>query len=211
VLILETGVGRGAAGAALNWLLGASALGRPGLVVYAGFAGALDAGLRVGDVLVAKDVIDASGRSWATGWPDQPGQARLLTVPRLVGSPREKQRLGHHHRADAVDMESAYVADRCARHGIRFGCVRAISDHAHAALSPALVGLLSGGRVSPHRALSVLLREPSMLGALWRLARDTRVAAMALAGALGRLLDPPGSPLGVLGYAHSASGGKAGP
>src|SRR6516162_9664899 len=60
VLVLETGVGTGRARAALDWLLARPALAnvvyRPRLVLSAGFCGALDEQLRVGDVLLATEV-----------------------------------------------------------------------------------------------------------------------------------------------------------
>src|SRR6516165_7528258 len=50
VLIMETGVGRAAVGAALDWLFAGPQ--RPQFVLYAGFAGALAPDLHVGQVVV---------------------------------------------------------------------------------------------------------------------------------------------------------------
>jgi adenosylhomocysteine nucleosidase len=187
--------------AALGWLLGRPMLEnieyRPKIVLSAGFAGALQPGYRVGDVILATEVLDAEGDRWPTSWPGElpagPWQpplrrGKLLTVARLVSGPPTKGELGEKYGALAVDMESATVARECSRQGVPFGCVRAISDDVHTALSPQLAGLLSGGRVSPLRVLGLLLRRPLVLGELWRLGRDTRLAAVELGKALGELL-----------------------
>ncbi len=201
VLVLQTGVGPARMEAALDWLFGQPLLGnvpyRPRVVLSVGFSGALREGYQVGDILLATDIVDLHGHRWPTTWPGElpPGEwrpalhlGRLLTVPRLVGQPQEKRSLGLQHDAVAVDMESAVVAQRCTKHGIPFGCVRAISDDLQTPLSSQLLSCLAGGRVSPLRLLAVLARSPRLLGELRRLARQTRLAAEQLASALGELL-----------------------
>jgi adenosylhomocysteine nucleosidase len=157
VSIHVSGVGRERARRAAELLCEA----RPGLVVAAGFCGALVPSLRVGDVVKSP---------------------RILTVDHLVTDPAEKCRLGESH--DAVDMESAAVAQVCAENGVRFLAVRAVSDTVDTALSPELVRLLSGGNVSVRRAGVALVRKPRLLGEFLRLARDTKLAARCLADAL---------------------------
>jgi adenosylhomocysteine nucleosidase len=201
VLVAETGVGTRRTGDFLDWLLGRPLLGsgayRPRLVLSAGFGGALDGRLRVGDLVLATEVVDAEGRCRPTTWPGalpagvgRPTlhRGRLLTAPGLLADPGEKRALGERHRALAVDMESAAVAERCTREGVPFGCLRAVSDDIHTALSPRLVSLLAGGRVAPLRLFAGLVRSPGLAGELWRLARDTHLAAERLAVALGELL-----------------------
>jgi adenosylhomocysteine nucleosidase len=195
LLVLETGIGRGAVEIALDWVFAQPV--RPAFIVFAGFAGALDPALHVGDVVLADAVVDETGREWPATWPPTssvmqpfPRRGRLLTAAQLVTSPSEKRRLGTIHHAHAVDMEAAYAAERCMQHAVPFGCVRAISDAADASVSPALVTLLSGSSVSAPRVLAALLRAPTLLGELWRLGRDTRLAARQLAASLRLLLAP---------------------
>jgi adenosylhomocysteine nucleosidase len=201
VLVLETGVGARAAEAAVDWLLKRPKLGdvpyRPKVVLSAGFAGALRPDGRVGDVLLATDVVDADGECWPATWPEElpPGdwrpplhRGRVLTAPRLVTTPEEKRALGERHQATAVDMESAVLARACRRQGVPFGCVRAVSDAADTALSPRLAALAAGGRVSLPRVLAALARSPGLAGELWRLARATGRAGEQLGMALGELL-----------------------
>jgi nucleoside phosphorylase len=204
VLVLEAGVGAPAMERTLAWLLRAPTFNgvayRPKVVLSTGFCGALCEGLRVGDVVLATEVVDTEGQAWPVTWPDPgaPGlsgawdpplrRGRLLTVPRVVGSSATKRLLGEQHQALAVDMESACVARACGQSGIPFGCVRAVSDDMGTGLSPAVAALLTGGRVSLTRALAVLLRSPRSLGEFRRLARNTRWAAEQLGKALGELL-----------------------
>jgi adenosylhomocysteine nucleosidase len=160
----------------------------PGLIM-AGFCGALRSGLAVGDVVTASEVIDERGGRWACQNIGQP-PARLLTATALVASPFEKHRLASRHHADIVDMESAVVAAVCHARGVPFLAVRAVSDAADTSLSPRLVKLLSGAKVSPARAALAVFRQPSLIAEFRRLARDTRLAAKALAVALTVVLDP---------------------
>jgi adenosylhomocysteine nucleosidase len=201
VLVLETGIGAEPTQAALEWLLAQPVLGnvpyRPKVILSAGFSGALHDNYQIGDILLATEVVDAEGRHWPVTWPAelpagewQPPlhRGRLLTAAQLVGSPDQKRALGRQHEAAAVDMEGAVVARLCSRHGIPFGCVRAISDDVHTALSTQVVALLSRGRVSLLRLSAALATSPGLTRELWRLAKQTRLAADQLAKALGELL-----------------------
>ena len=166
----------------------------------AGFAGSLHADVRVGDVLVAQEILDLEGNRWPTSWPGHTTLAggpsltlparpdRLLTSPRLIGDPEEKRRLGQTHSAQAVDMESATVARFCHERGIPFGCVRSISDNVDTLLAPQLVSLLSQSQVSIPRLAATLARHPGMIGSLITLARNSRLASLALAKKLMGLL-----------------------
>jgi nucleoside phosphorylase len=201
VLVLETGIGRHPTEAALDWILSCPLLGetpyRPPVVVSAGFCGALVDGFEVGDAFVATSVANEKGKVWVTTWPSEKliGEAlprllhgRLLTLPRLLALPEQKRALGNRHAAAAVDMEGAILAERCSQAKVAFGCVRVVSDDARTPLSPRLASLLREGRVSAWRLLVVLVRSPSLLGELWRLAKQTRLAAWQLAMALNGLL-----------------------
>src|SRR5262245_48068489 len=157
VLVLETGVGAERARRALAWLAEEHLRGRPVAVVAAGFAGGLRPQRRVGGVVSAREVGDEQGRAWPTGL-FAGADARVLTVGRLVGEPAEKRRLGQAFDADVADMESAALAEDCARRGLPFGCVRAVSDDVDTTLSPRLLGLVEGAGVSATAVLTGVLR-----------------------------------------------------
>jgi adenosylhomocysteine nucleosidase len=188
---LVTGVGRAAAGRVAEVACRLPAR----LVIAAGFCGGLDGRLAVGDVIAPIEVCDEAGGRWACHpLPGLTQAGRLLTASRIIGEPTEKRDIGRRFAADAVDMETAAVAEVCAARGVPFAAVRAVSDAAGTALSPRLAGLLAGGRVSPWKAAGAVLRQPSLLAEFRRLARDTRAAAANLAATLVGLvsLPPPG-------------------
>lgn len=201
VLVVETGMGPANVGRTLDWLLSWPKLGavayEPSLLIFAGFAGALTDRLKVGDIVLADEIVAESGVVWRTTWPGQVAdcpwnpplcRGRLLSVDRLIATADEKRHLALNHQAVAVDMESAIFAERCTQSGLPFACVRAISDDAATPLSPALATLLSGGSASPWRVLKTLACQPGMVPELLRLARHTRHAARQLGTALGELL-----------------------
>jgi adenosylhomocysteine nucleosidase len=142
-------------------------------------------------------VIDEAGNIWPAPWPGElpPGEwrppihrGRLLSCARLIADPKEKRELGDKYRAAAVDMETAVIARSCSARGIQFGCVRAISDRAGTPLSPRLVSLFTGPKVSPLRVAGAVVRSPGIVRELWDLAKKTRLAARQLGTALGELL-----------------------
>jgi adenosylhomocysteine nucleosidase len=201
VLVLVTGVGKERARWAIDWVLGAPMLKdiayQPKCVLTVGFSGALDPHRKVGDVILASEVADASGRTWPNTWPGelpagewQPAlhRGRVLTVESLVADPALKESLGREHTAIAVDMESAIVAEACARKDMPFGCVRSISDEMTMSLSPQLVSILSSGQPSVPRLLQAVVSAPRLMGEMRQLARHTRTAADQLGKALGELL-----------------------
>jgi adenosylhomocysteine nucleosidase len=110
--------------------------------------------------------------------------ARLVTVSRIVATPSEKRRLREQTGADIADMEAVHAHAICETRNIPFLAVKAVSDTADTALSPALVNFLAGGRISPLRAIVAIIRQPSLIREFQRLARDTRTATDRLADAL---------------------------
>jgi adenosylhomocysteine nucleosidase len=170
---------------------------RPKVVLSAGFSGALQDGLHVGDIILASEVTSTEGGCWPTTWPRELARGewqpplyrgRVLSAPSLIACPEEKRRLGQDRQATAVDMETAALAQMCAARGVPFGCVRVISDDLTTELSPRLVSLLSGARVSPLRSLITLLCSPALVGQFAHLAKRTRFAAERLGKVLGELL-----------------------
>src|SRR5262249_34954846 len=75
VLVLETGIGPARTEAVVSWLLDQPAYGnvpyKPKVVLSAGFSGALTERHRVGDVILATEVVDLDGQRWAVPWPGE--------------------------------------------------------------------------------------------------------------------------------------------
>jgi adenosylhomocysteine nucleosidase len=190
VRVVQTGVGMDAAEKALAWAL--SGMGeRPGLVIMAGFAGALAPELRVGDLVLGTEVIDAAGARWtcSAGEVLAAIRGRILSTATVLGEAADKADLYRRHQALAVEMESAGVARVCARQGIPFACLRAISDEQATSLPADLLSVLEGGQVATGRLLRAVLRRPGMVGDLLGLAAATRRAAASLSAGLMALLD----------------------
>lgn len=176
-IVAECGIGGERVRRALEAIAGRTV---PPWLLFAGFGGALDETLKVGDVVTARAILDEKGGAWISPIAF-PGEDRILAVDRLIGEPEEKRRLGRTYGAKAADMESGAFAAWCDARELPWLCMRGISDDVRTRLSPELFDLMAAGRVAPLRLAWSLLRRPSFLGELLRLARATRRAAASLA------------------------------
>jgi adenosylhomocysteine nucleosidase len=190
VIIDFSGVGTARAADTFDCLL--KHFPNPGLVIAAGYCGALSVDSKVGDIAVPMEVVDESKQCWPCRYlPEIPWSGRLLTASRLIGDPGEKTVLAERYLADYVDMESAAIARICAERGLHFAAIRAVSDMSDTALSPELVRLLSGGDVSVWKACKALVRKPRLFREFLRLAKDTKLAARNLAETLVKVIGVP--------------------
>ncbi len=109
------------------------------LVISAGFAGATQPGFRLGDLLIASEVLDIrSSRRWIPARLKNDGRfsrGRLATVDRPLSAPEEKRRFGALHGAAAVDMETAAVAAAASEAGVPWTALRAVLDPAEVTLA----------------------------------------------------------------------------
>ena len=96
-------------------------------LVSAGFAGSLNDELQVNDLLVAKNfsTVDLKHASLSNV---SIYAANMLTVPALIDSGEERERVAHESRASAVDMETEFIARACAVDGIPLLAMRVITD-----------------------------------------------------------------------------------
>lgn len=162
---------------------------RPDMCISAGLAGSLLNEYRTGDVLVARLVSEvgepvavASHRELLSTAVDCGARQieRMATSKTLVASAEHKRQLAS--QADAVEMESYTILAEAARCGIPAVAIRAISDTADFEM-PYNFGeaLDSKGQVRMSGIAAQVLRRPSGLPALLKLARDSRFAARRLA------------------------------
>ncbi len=104
------------------------------LVISAGFAGATQPDLRVGDLVLASEVLDiASGRRWVPARFEMKENSdftrgRLATLDRPLAAPKEKSKFGARYGTAAVDMETAAVAAAASDAGVPWVSLRAILD-----------------------------------------------------------------------------------
>ncbi len=185
VRVVLTGVGPGPArlvvAKALEW--------EPDVCISSGVAGSLRAEYGVGDVFVAREVMELeSGRMIASerALVEAAERRGIHAVARLVSSAdmiitaEGKSRLGR--MAEAVEMESFSVLTEAAKRQIPAAAIRAISDAADEGLPMDLSGVLDHeGKVKASKVARSLARGPHKLPALLRLGRNTRRAATNLA------------------------------
>ena len=126
-------------------------------VIFSGVAGSLDEKLKVGDVVIGRDIIqhdvDATAFGYKMGqipqmkeWAFESDKeliektgnisdfdhhifyGRILTGDQFVSKKDLKIQLGKDFEALCVDMESGAVAQVCTRLGVKFLIIRSISD-----------------------------------------------------------------------------------
>jgi adenosylhomocysteine nucleosidase len=162
---------------------------RPDLCVSTGLAGSLRSGFRPGDVLAARLVSEAgepvavaSHRGLLSTALDCGARQieRLASSKSLVSRAEHKRQLGV--EAEAVDMESYVILAEAARCGVPAVAVRAISDTADFDLPYDFEKARdSKGQIRALEVFSQVLRKPSGLPGLLKLARDSRFASRRLA------------------------------
>ena len=164
------------------------AQGAQGLVSF-GIAGALDAGLKPGDLIIADGVQLQDGRviSCDAGWRDrvaakvEAGTGLVAGRSIAAANRAEKATLRQESGALAVDMESHHVAEVAEAHGLPFIVIRAIADTASDDVpEAALIGLNEEGRPEIGAVLLSLLKKPWQLPGLIRVALRSRTAMNAL-------------------------------
>jgi nucleoside phosphorylase len=99
------------------------------LLISAGFAGALNDELQVGDLLLAKNFSTVELTEVGSSFSRLPiHEADLLTVRALIDSNDERNKIARTSSAAAVDMETEFIARACAEHGIPLLSLRVITD-----------------------------------------------------------------------------------
>ncbi|MCC8403011.1 phosphorylase [Paraburkholderia sp. MMS20-SJTN17] len=179
----------------------AVARGAAGIVSF-GTAGGLAPELEPGALIVADAVHGPFGRigtdrQWteriaaavtSEGLAARVRRGAMASVAAPLITAEDKRALHESTGALAVDMESHIAGATAAAHGLPFAVCRAIVDPAWRTLPPAATaGLRDDGSTALGPILRELLRQPSQLGALLRLAADARAARTTLVEARGAL------------------------
>lgn len=199
IAMVEAGMGPVRAQRAAQALLDAH---HPTWVVSTGFAGALQADLKIGHIVVANEIVGLSGEPLKidVGMNSDPARGlhvgRVLTVDRMVRTIADKQALAAQTGAVSVDMESLAVAKVCQSTKTKCMAVRAVSDDLSTDLPPEVLSLVGEtGAVRMGAVVASLWKRPSSIKDMWRL----REHALTAAGRLADFLD------GVLVQLHRAS------
>ena len=161
---------------------------RPDMCISTGLAGSLLNHYRTGDILVARLVSEvgepvavASHRELLSSAVDCGARQieRMATSKTVVASVDHKRQLANH--AEAVEMESYTILAEAARCGIPAVAIRAISDTSDFEMPYNFEDALDRkGQVRISEIAKQVVRRPSGLPALLKLARDSRFAARRL-------------------------------
>jgi nucleoside phosphorylase len=96
-------------------------------LISSGFAGALNHELQVNDLLLARNfsTVDLKHASLSNV---SIYAASMLTVPALIDSSEERDRIARDSGASAIDMETEFIARACTAHSIPLLAMRVITD-----------------------------------------------------------------------------------
>lgn len=205
VVLVKSGIGREMSRRAAESLL---KIFRVNAIVSAGLAGGVKDGLRTGELIIARNVLDYSRNGGPGGAPA--GYAcnqglvdlscaltrekgigfhcgDILTVEEVVAEPASKRRIGSATSAVAVDMESTGVAEAAKASGTPFLALRALSDEIDDELKGCNL-VDEDGRVKTLSVVLHLLNNPLELKHLLRLRHKTNEALANLALFLGHFV-----------------------
>jgi adenosylhomocysteine nucleosidase len=167
------------------------ALYNPASLQSVGFAGALDASLRVGDVFAPGIILDArdGSRIEVEGGDEK---TTLVTFMAIAGID-QKANLAQAYGAQAVDMEAAAVAAAARAHGIRFAATKVISDELSFEMPQMDRFIDAQGQFRTASFALYAAFRPWLWSRVARLASNSRKAAKALDDRLTHQLShPPG-------------------
>jgi adenosylhomocysteine nucleosidase len=168
-----------------NWILLANGPGRDLVnavlterrdvegIVSTGFCGALDPGLRIGDIVVSSPQVQ-SPKSFTRG--------EIVTVDRVAATAAEKRALRERTGASGVEMEAAAVEAKAREWGVEFRCVKVVSDEAAEDMPLDFNRYRdAAGRFSRTRiAFAAMARPFSVMPRLMTLDKNCRMAAKSL-------------------------------
>jgi len=189
VAVIHTGVGKKTCRERMEVLLRRE---RFQYLISAGFAGALEKDLHVGHLLVAENFSSPQLLSSPQLDLARDGTflGKLLTVPRMIESSAEREDLNTKTGAAAVDMETEFIADLCAKHELPMLSLRAISDTpAEPFPAPAHVLFdVAKQKTDVLRLGSYLMMHPGAFSRLNAFRERVAVARRALADLLSQIL-----------------------
>ena len=209
VIVVEGGAGRQKAEKATRQLIETY---QPDIVVSAGFAGAVQADVRLGDIFICDRLMSVEGPAALWGLDTvrerSPIHADLveklrgkedthqkydfcgcLSVPQFVSSSSMKAWIGSTFPVSIIDMESYWVSETAAAYGVPHVVVRSVLDTMEQTI-PAFVGetvSAEEGQRKWERAIKYLVSRPTEAPKLIRLASQVKIAGASLSEFLTRL------------------------
>jgi adenosylhomocysteine nucleosidase len=193
IRVAHLGVGPAAASREVRRLLAEEP---PRILICTGFAGGLDARVRIGDLVVADNFSAPELRARAqalTGEKPHRFFGSVVTRDEVVETAAAKAALAFETGALAVDMETASVAEACHAAGVPLLAVRAISDDVTTPLPVPFDEWfdLRRQRPRPWALVKYLLRHPESIRPFTHFVRGLAPARQAMADFLDRYLRQP--------------------
>ncbi|TWJ32927.1 phosphorylase family protein [Geobacter argillaceus] len=194
LILLQSGMGPANAEAATRAFLETTS---PDLIINFGLGGAVAPGPQVADLVVATRLLvsDGVGFSEQNG-PDlsladefmvKAGNSRchlgtFITAAETMPKAALRGKLPENTETPVLEMETAAIARVACEHGIPFLAIRAISDDCDEELGFTVAEFCDANlRIRPVKVLSTILKRPGIIPQLIRLARNSKLAAEALA------------------------------
>ena len=201
LILVLTGVGRQRAkGSALQVV----ERFQPKVLLSIGYAGGVQNGLNVGDLILANSIANESKERkkyftdtiWLSRAQEVPVDKNikkvvggLLTVNQVIHDTSEKQELGKNYRVQAVEMESWEIAKVADEKNIPFFSVRVISDRMDQKVLDSSSFLDSEGEISRLKAGWYVLTHPSSIGSAFSLRTQILFANQTMTRFLKELLN----------------------
>lgn len=192
VVVVQQAVGFAKARTATQALIDAHT---PDWVISAGYSGALQPEMGVGDIVVGNSICDQHGHSIKIdmNMEENPKTGlrvgRLLTADDLVLKVEEKRKLGETHGAIAVDLESMAVAQVCKESQTKFMAIRSLSDDMSEDLPKEILSLMGeSGTMRLGAAVGAIWNRASSMKDMWHLREKGMHASRRLAAFLNMLL-----------------------
>lgn len=139
---------------------------RPKFTISAGFSGALDKNLIVGDIVIGCEVISLKEQKTYKLFSDFPyipfdyKKGSIISNSNFINNRKEKKELKNISGALSVDMETFGVASVAKKYGIKVVAVRTVSDNLDYSL-PRMEKLFdSNSRLSPSKCIKYFLQNP---------------------------------------------------
>lgn len=202
-IIVATGMGFDNAARAVEMLIREES---PDLLISTGFCGGVAPELQVGDVVVAQRMIIADrgsleevpvlyssiGQSFVARQVAEGKRVvggTFISSPAITSKKRLARMLSAQYHNPVAEMESGAIAIIAAEHNIPLLAIRAVSDAVAENFGFSLDEFCDSDlrRIRLHKVLLTVLRKPSIIPQLVRLAFSSRRAAASLTSALSSL------------------------
>ncbi len=177
---------------------------QPKALISAGYAGAVQPELNVGDLVIADSILDVNGKEDRKYFPDPNWLDRarsipcsdgiktvvggLLTVNTVIHQPAIKWELGKNYCVQAVEMETSAIVRVAEEKGLPLLSVRVISDSIEQELLDSSSFLGSDGEISTLKAGWYVLTHPGSIKSALSLRAQTQFATQSMTRFLSNLV-----------------------